>query len=77
VLLRRREAREYQTWQADDFHCRALGQDTFLVTYELRRGGRTSRRMTLWRRAVQGWEAIYHQGTAVPRPVLQGSSPRV
>jgi hypothetical protein len=65
VLVRRREAREYQTWQADDFHCRALGQDTFLVTYELRRGGRTSRRMTLWRRAAQGWEAIFHQGTSV------------
>lgn len=65
VLSRRRDAREHQTWQADDFHCRALGQDTFLVTYELRRGGRTSRRMTLWRRATQGWEAIYHQGTVV------------
>lgn len=65
VLSRRREAREHQTWQADDFHCRALGEDTFLVTYELRRGGRTSQRMTLWRRAAQGWEAVHHQGTAV------------
>lgn len=65
ALSRRREAREFQTWQADDFHCRALGEDTFLVTYELRRGGRTSQRMTLWRRAGQGWEAVYHQGTAV------------
>ncbi|WP_380174324.1 DUF4440 domain-containing protein [Kineococcus sp. DHX-1] len=65
VLSRRRAARELQTWQADDFHCRALGQDTFLVTYELRRGGRTSHRMTLWRRAAQGWEAVYHQATAV------------
>ena len=34
----------------------------------LRQGERVTRRTTLWRRTVEGWKAVYHQGTPVAHP---------
>lgn len=53
-------------WELGDFHCTQIAPDNYLVTYTLTQRARTTRRSTIWRRTVQGWRALYHQGTAVP-----------
>ena len=53
------------TWEASDFACRELGSDTFLLTYTLQQGSRKTRRVTVWRRAPEGWKILFHQGTLV------------
>ena len=65
VVERRHAAPHDDPWETSDFRCRALGEDTWLLTYHLRQGERESRRMTLWRRDGEGWRALYHQGTPV------------
>lgn len=52
-------------WDAGGFHCVALGPQTYLLTYDLRRGDRLTRRATVWRRTPDDWEVVYHQGTLV------------
>jgi hypothetical protein len=65
--LERRYARGLpeDAWHTEGFRCRALGASTWLLTYTLHQGPRTSRRMTLWRGDADGWRALYHQGTLV------------
>lgn len=65
VLEERRRNPAEDRWEARDFHCRALGADTYLLTYTLRQDARLTRRATIWRRAPQGWKIVYHQGTLV------------
>ncbi len=55
-------------WETSEFACRALGDDTVLLTYPLRQGARRIRRATIWERTPGGWQAVYHQGTEVARP---------
>ena len=53
-------------WVASDPCCRALGQDTFALTYRLDQDGRITRRLTIWRRGgPRGWQIVHHQGTVV------------
>jgi hypothetical protein len=52
-------------WRADDFHVAPAGAGHYLLTYTLHQPGRVTRRLTVWRRAGDQWEAIYHQGTVV------------
>jgi hypothetical protein len=55
--------------QTSDWTLRALGPDTALITYRVRRreapDGRweASLRCSIWRRAGTGWQMIFHQGT--------------
>ncbi|NAZ87434.1 nuclear transport factor 2 family protein [Kineococcus indalonis] len=68
VLLRRwaeAGAEGEDAWETSGFHCRALGAETYLLTYTLRQGERVTRRVTAWRRAARGWQVLYHQGTPV------------
>lgn len=65
VLEERRRNPVEDRWETRDFHCRALGADTYLLTYTLRQDARLTRRATIWRRAPQGWMIVYHQGTLV------------
>ena len=51
------------TWEIQDFHCTDLAPDTFLVTYTLLQGPRTSRRSTVWKQTSDSWKILYHQGT--------------
>lgn len=57
---------------ADDFHVALLAADVALVTYRSAHiqhdGTRVdhARRCSVWRRAQQGWQVRYHQGTPVP-----------
>jgi len=52
-------------WQIEDFHCAEIANANYLVTYTLNQGLRVTRRATIWRRAADGWQAVYHQGTVV------------
>ena len=52
-------------WETSQLHCRELGPDTCLLTYVLRQGDRLTRRATVWRRAGDGWQILYHQGTVI------------
>lgn len=52
-------------WRASDHAVRALGEDTFLLTYTLDQNGRVTRRATVWQRGADGWKILYHQGTMV------------
>jgi hypothetical protein len=52
-------------WETQEFHCRKLADNVYLLTYTLLQGARKTRRMTIWQRAPQGWKIVYHQGTIV------------
>jgi len=55
-------------WQTDDFLCREIAPDNFLLTYTLTQGDRVSRRSTIWRLTQEKWKILYHQGTVVEGP---------
>ena len=48
-----------------DFDCRLLGGDAWLVTYHLMQDERATRRSSIWRRTLDGWQLVYHQGTVI------------
>jgi hypothetical protein len=52
-------------WRCSDYGLRRLGPDTYLFTYTLRQGERTTRRATIWQSTANGWHILYHQGTIV------------
>ncbi len=75
ALVRRGKVAGDEHWVVSDARCRPLGDDTYMLTYRLDQAGRLTRRLSLWRRAGDGWEVLYHQGTVVqdegaatPRP---------
>ncbi|GMA41872.1 DUF4440 domain-containing protein [Mobilicoccus caccae] len=50
----------------DSLEARPLSKDLVQVFWDSTRDGRRARRTSLWRRAADGWEQIYHQGTPLP-----------
>ncbi len=68
TLVARHAAPVHEDLQVSDFACRALGDDTYLVTYRLAQGERLSRRSTIWRRHEGRWRIVYHQGTLIAAP---------
>ena len=53
-------------WETREFHCRRLGEDTYLLTYTLLQDKqRLTRRATIWQKTPEGWKIVYHQGTMV------------
>jgi hypothetical protein len=65
VLERRsRDAASPQP-EAHDFHCAEIAADHYLLTYTLRQDDRMTRRMSIWRKSVEGWKILYHQGTLI------------
>lgn len=65
VLDERRGAPEPHALEASQFHCRQLAEDCYLLTYSLRQDARLTRRSTIWRRSLDGWKIVFHQGTVV------------
>ncbi len=64
--LEKRYAGEYKDqWETQEFHCRQLGEDVYLLTYTLFQGARKTRRTTIWHKTATGWKIIFHQGTMV------------
>jgi len=65
-LEKRFAAPHPDVWETSDFQCRRLCEDTFLLTYTLLQDHtRLTRRATIWRKTVDGWQILYHQGTIV------------
>jgi hypothetical protein len=54
-------------WHISDGQVRQAGTDVYLLTYTLGDArARVTRRLTVWRGSVvEGWTALYHQGTVV------------
>jgi hypothetical protein len=50
-------------WVVSDATCREIAADNYLFTYTLHQGARITRRCTWWRRTLEGWKILYHQGT--------------
>ena len=65
TLVERGKVEGDERWTVSDPWCRALGADTFALTYRLDQDGRLTRRLTIWRREAGGWKALYHQGTLI------------
>jgi len=65
TLEKRYEDPTEDVWEVGDFHCIEIAPDNYLVTYTLIQGQRVTRRATIWRRAADGWQIVYHQGTVV------------
>jgi hypothetical protein len=65
-LEKRFSAPHSDVWEARDFHCRRLSEDTYLLTYTLLQDNqRLTRRSTIWQSTADGWKIVYHQGTIV------------
>ena len=65
ALEKKYEKPTEDVWSIGDFHCLEIALDNYLVTYTLIQGERVTQRTTLWRRASDGWQIVYHQGTLV------------
>lgn len=54
-------------WETNDFECRVLSHDTYLLTYTLIQGKekRVTRRSTIWQLDGNQWKILYHQGTII------------
>jgi|SRR5579864_2253056 len=65
-LLEERYAKDLaDEWKTQEFQCRRLAGEVYLLTYTLFQGPRMTRRATIWERTPQGWRIVYHQGTMV------------
>ena len=65
-LEKRFSAPHQDIWETSEFHCRKLGENTWLLTYTLLQDhARLTRRATIWRQTADGWKILYHQGTIV------------
>ena len=64
-LEKRHSSQSEDVWETRDFHCLEIALDNYLLTYTLTQGSRVTRRSTIWRRTVEGWKIVYHQGTVV------------
>jgi hypothetical protein len=65
TLAERYEHPTETVWEIRDAHCTEIAADNYLVTYTLIQGERVTHRATIWRRTCEGWQIVYHQGTAV------------
>jgi hypothetical protein len=52
-------------WETSDFLCRRVSPDVYLVTYTLHQAERVTRRLSVWKRSLDAWKIVYHQGTVV------------
>ena len=65
-LEKRFAAPHEDVWETSEFQCRRLGEDTYLLTYTLLQDRvRVTRRASIWRKTIDGWKIVYHQGTIV------------
>jgi hypothetical protein len=65
TLTARDESPVEDEWETQDFHCRELSADVYLLTYTLLQGERKTRRTTIWQRNGTSWKIVFHQGTVV------------
>lgn len=64
--LENRYRKQYEeTWQTENFKCKALSENVYLLTYTLIQDNyKVTRRSTIWKyEGNQDWKIVYHQGT--------------
>jgi hypothetical protein len=49
-----------------DLTGRVMGDGFVMTRWDSDRGGRRTRRTSLWRRGPVGWQLVHHQGTPLP-----------
>src|SRR6266481_3294535 len=64
-LEKRYETTTEVVWEMEDFRCQEIAPNNYLVTYTLFQGERATRRVAIWRRTTDAWQAVYHQGTII------------
>src|SRR5579864_978634 len=64
-LERRYSGPYHEEWKTQQFYCRRLGENVYLLTYTLFQGRRKTRRASIWERDPEGWKIVYHQGTII------------
>lgn len=52
-------------WKTENFYCREIAPNNYLLTYTLTQENRVTRRATLWQKCNDRWKILYHQGTIV------------
>jgi hypothetical protein len=65
VLEKRYENATEAVWEMGDVHCREIAAENYLFTYTLMQGERVTCRASIWRRTLDGWQVVYHQGSVV------------
>lgn len=66
VLRARQKSRpSEEEWRTEDFAVSEVGGGNYLLSYTLTQPGRVTRRVTLWRRDGERWQAVFHQGTVI------------
>jgi hypothetical protein len=53
---------------SNKFHCQAIAENIYLLTYLLQQGDRITQRSSIWQRTPKGWQILFHQGTIVSQP---------
>jgi aminoglycoside 6'-N-acetyltransferase len=62
-LLKFLPTEETRNWAASDFAVKVLSEDVVLVTYKTTKSCSTCLRSSLWKRNVNDWQMLFHQGT--------------
>lgn len=65
TVLERYQNGDEDDWRVEEVYCQEIAQNNYLLTYTLHQGRRVTRRATLWRYTIAGWQIVYHQGTLV------------
>jgi len=68
VLSERLNNPKTENWISNKFHCQAIAEDIYLLTYLLQQGDRMTQRSSIWQRTPKGWQILFHQGTIVSQP---------
>ena len=56
-LEKRHQHPQKDAWETNEFHCRLLGPDVYLLTYTLIQDEiRITRRLTIWQHTETGWK---------------------
>ncbi len=65
LLDERHKTLRKESLKASGFQVRRLGENLFLLHYDLLQGARRTKRTTIWRQEGEDWKIVFHQGTIV------------
>ena len=71
TLEKRFQNPQEEDLEIKNFHCLEISLNNYLVTYTLIQDKeRVTRRSTIWKKKVNDWKIVYHQGTIVGKNEL-------
>lgn len=66
LLERYNDSNYVDIWTANDFKLTKIAKDSYLLTYILiQNHTRITRRCTIWKRVLDSWKILYHQGAII------------